>query len=307
MAMACALQNAVSSARGYGRRHGGILCRRRSAASLTPFCPPRHQEMCAQSGKKLRRANASFRIFSISASTDAKAPSCRLRLCKLPSVKAIITALSIFVCWHGLLCGYAHASEGAIKASNLGLKVASFLRRTGWPDEAIVFVMAMLPVLELRGAIPVGYWMCMDPFKLSVLSVIGNMVPVPFIILYMSKVANFLSDRSSSGKTFVDGLFAATRRKAAPVQEFEWLGLMLFVAVPFPGTGAWTGAMVASVLGMPFGEALSANFLGVVMAGLLVNLLVNLGLKYAVLVGIFLFLISTFMWSFLRALGKSKH
>lgn len=123
----------------------------------------------------------------------------------------------------------------------------------------------------------------------------------------MEKLANFLSNRSSAAKKVMDGLFESTRRKAAPVQEFEWLGLMLFVAVPFPGTGAWTGAMVASVLGMPFGQAMTANFLGVVMAGLLVNLLVNLGLKYAVMVGIALFVISTFMWGFLRAIRKSEH
>eukprot|EP00250_Pteridium_aquilinum_P007793 c17440_g1_i1 orf=265-1209(-) len=262
------------------------------------------QMMCAQFGKSSRPVAANSNRFFISASTDSKAPA--NVLLKLPSVRFIIMALTIFVILHGPLCDCAQASE-AIKASSLGLKVASFLRRTGWPDEAIVFLIAMLPVLELRGAIPVGYWMNMDPVKISVLSVLGNMVPVPFIVLYMEKLAKFLSNQSSTAKKIMDALFESTRKKAAPIQEFEWLGLMLFVAVPFPGTGAWTGAMVASMLGMPFWEAMSANFFGVVMAGLLVNLLVNLGLKAATMVGIVLFLISTFMWSFLRAMGKSKH
>ncbi|MCO5569009.1 hypothetical protein L7F22_022715 [Adiantum nelumboides] len=225
---------------------------------------------------------------------------------KLPLAKIVIVSLTVFVLLCGLVfCGCAQASE-AVKASSLGLKVASFLRQTGWPDEAIVFLMATLPVLELRGAIPVGYWMHMDPFKVSVLSVLGNMVPVPLLILYLEKTAKLLSNKSSTAKKMVDAFFESTRKKAAPVQEFEWLGLMLFVAVPFPGTGAWTGAMVASVLGMPFWEAMSANFCGVVMAGLLVNLLVNLGLNYALVVAAGLFLISSFMWSFLRVLGRSK-
>lgn len=204
-------------------------------------------------------------------------------------VKNLLTVLLTLVISQALSCGCAKAVEATIKASSLGLRFAAFLRGSGWSDEAIVFVMAMLPVLELRGAIPVGYWMHLDPFKLSVLSVLGNMVPVPLILLYMEKLLNLLSDKSSTAKQYFDGFLESTRRKSSPVQEFKWLGLMLFVAVPFPGTGAWTGAMVASVLGMPFWSAMSANFLGVVMAGLLVNLLVNLGVKYAVMVGIALF------------------
>jgi uncharacterized membrane protein len=130
------------------------------------------------------------------------------------------------------------------------------------------------------------------------------MVPVPFIVLYMAKLSNFLASSSSTAKNIVDRIFESTRRKAGPIQEFKWLGLMLFVAVPFPGTGAWTGAMASSVLGMSFWDAISANFFGVVIAGVLVNLLVNLGFKHALAVGIGLFLMSTFMWSFLRVIMK---
>ena len=104
---------------------------------------------------------------------------------------------------------------------------------------------------------------------------------------------------------FVEILFEKAKAKAGPVEEFQWLGLMLFVAVPFPGTGAWTGAFIASILDMPFWSALSANFVGVVFAGLLVNLLVNLGLKYAIITGIILFFVSTFMWTILRSIKKS--
>lgn len=197
------------------------------------------------------------------------------------------------------------AAEDSIKASGFGLRVAASLRSLGWPDDAVVFTLATLPVLELRGAIPAGYWMRLHPVRLTVLAVLGNMVPVPFIILYLKKLATFLSRRSAWATRIMDLLFERARRKAAPVEEFQWLGLMLFVAVPFPGTGAWTGAIIASVLGMPFWSGLSANFVGVVLAGLLVNLLMNLGLKYAIGTGVLLFIVSTVMWGALRGLKKS--
>jgi uncharacterized membrane protein len=132
------------------------------------------------------------------------------------------------------------------------------------------------------------------------------MVPVPFIILYLKKFASFLARRNQAASRFLDMLFESAKKKAGPVEEFQWLGLMLFVAVPFPGTGAWTGAIIASVLEMPFWAAVSANFFGVLLAGLLVNLLVNLGLKYAVVTGVILMFISTFMWSILRKFVKSS-
>lgn len=132
-----------------------------------------------------------------------------------------------------------------------------------------------------------------------------NMVPVPLIILYLKKFATFLAGRNASASRFLDMLFKRGKEKAAPVEEFQWLGLMLFVAVPFPGTGAWTGAIIASILDMPFWSGVSANFFGVVLAGLLVNLLVNLGLKEAIVTGVFLFIVSTFMWSILRLIRKA--
>ncbi|URE33490.1 Putative small multi-drug export protein [Musa troglodytarum] len=202
-------------------------------------------------------------------------------------------------------CGACLAADGSIRASSLGLKVATALRRIGWPDEAVVFAVATLPVLELRGAIPVGYWMQLDPLKLTVLSILGNMAPVPFIILYLKRFASFVSQRSAVATRFVNLLFERAREKAGPVEEFQWLGLMLFVAVPFPGTGAWTGAIIASILDMPFWSAFSANFVGVVLAGLLVHLLVNLGLKYAVLTGLLMFFASTVIWSVLRSFKRS--
>uniref|UniRef100_A0A7N0U0Q2 Small multi-drug export protein n=1 Tax=Kalanchoe fedtschenkoi TaxID=63787 RepID=A0A7N0U0Q2_KALFE len=200
----------------------------------------------------------------------------------------------------------AAAASDSIRASSVGVRIAAKMRGLGWPDEAVVFALATLPVIELRGAIPVGYWMQLRPIALTALAVAGNMVPVPFIILYLKRIATFLAGREGSpASRLLDLLFKSAKKKAGPVEEFQWLGLMLFVAVPFPGTGAWTGAIVASVLDMPFWSALTANFCGVVLAAVLVNLIVNLGLRYAIAVGVVLFLVSTFMWSILRRLKKA--
>lgn len=209
------------------------------------------------------------------------------------------------------LCGDARAAANgvaaadSIRGSGFGVKVANALRASGWPDEAVVFSLATLPVIELRGSIPVGYLLQLNPFNLTLLSVLGNMVPVPFIILYLKKVASFVSGKNGAASGFLEMLYERAKQQAGPVKEFQWVGLMLFVAVPFPGTGAWTGAFIASVLDMPFWPAVSANFVGVVLAALLVNLLLNLGLNYALLTAVLLFVVSTFMWSILRGLKKS--
>lgn len=214
-------------------------------------------------------------------------------------------SLAIFSFSKDAKAAAASAADSSIKASSFGLKIANALRSSGWPDEAVVFALATLPVIELRGAIPVGYWMKLKPVVLTVLSILGNMVPVPFIVLYLKKLATFLAAKNSAASRMLDMLLERAKKLAGPVEEFQWLGLMLFVAVPFPGTGAWTGAIIASVLDMPFWSAVSANFFGVVLAARLMNLLVNLGLKHAIIVGVILFVVSTFMWSILRILRKS--
>ncbi|CAN8266742.1 unnamed protein product [Cochlearia groenlandica] len=201
--------------------------------------------------------------------------------------------------------GDAKAAADSIKSSSFGLRIAAALRRFGWPDEAVVFALATLPVIELRGAIPVGYWMQLKPTVLTFFSVFGNMVPVPFILLYLKKFASFLAGKSKTASRLLEILFKRAKEKAGPVEEFQWLGLMLFVAVPFPGTGAWTGAIIATILDMPFWSAVSSNLCGVVLAGLLVNFLVNLGLKEAIVAGAAMFFVTTVMWSVLRYIRKS--
>ncbi|KAG8061412.1 hypothetical protein GUJ93_ZPchr0003g17105 [Zizania palustris] len=98
-----------------------------------------------------------------------------------PDWGALVRGLALSALGCSVLgCGAAMAAEDSIKASGFGLRVAASLRRLGWPDEAVVFTLATLPVIELRGAIPVGYWMRLDPVRLTVLSVLG------FVLLILS-------------------------------------------------------------------------------------------------------------------------
>ncbi|CAM6094819.1 unnamed protein product [Calypogeia fissa] len=196
-------------------------------------------------------------------------------------------------------------AENSIGASKLGIEVAEYLRRSGLSDELVVLIVGMLPVLELRAAIPISYWLKMEPVKGYFLSVLGNMIPVPFILLFLDKVLKTVGEKGETGQTLVGWIVNRTRKQAGPIEEFEWLGLMLFVAVPLPGTGAWSGAIAASILGMPFWDAVTANLGGVILAGLLVTLLVTVGTKEAVIVGIILFVTSCCVWSVLRFFHKT--
>ena len=193
------------------------------------------------------------------------------------------------------------SSATSVASSSLGRKVASALRSSSWPDEAIVVFISMLPVLELRGAIPVALWMGMPPAKAALLSILGNMLPVPFLLLLLQPLSDLLARVSSTAKRALDFLLAHTRAKAGPIAEHRWIGLALFVGVPLPGTGAWSGAIAAYCLGMPLAESLTANLAGVCLAAAFVVLLCSLPLKQALALGVALLAGSSVMWTVLQA------
>ncbi|MGE4284666.1 MAG: COG2426 family protein [Clostridia bacterium] len=136
-------------------------------------------------------------------------------------------------------------------------------------NELLVVGIAIVPVLELRAAIPFGMAMNMNWKLVYILSVLGNLIPIPFIILFMRPVFSFLRT-TRYFKGFIDWVERRTMKKAETVMKYSALGLFIFVSIPFPGTGAWTGAMIASMLDMRMKYALPAIFLGVIMAGVLV-------------------------------------
>ena len=140
--------------------------------------------------------------------------------------------------------------------------------------ELKVFLIAMSPFLELRGSIPVALGVYDLPVSAAYfISVIGNLVPVVFILLLIEPVYRYLSSRISFFERFFTWLFERTRSKhSAKFKRWEELALIILVAIPLPFTGAWTGSLCAFVFGIPFKKAFPLIALGVIMAGLIVTL-----------------------------------
>lgn len=129
---------------------------------------------------------------------------------------------------------------------------------------------SMVPVIELRGAIPIGMVMGLDIFSSFVCAVIGNMIPIPFILIFLMKIFDWMKKRDNWMGKVVDKMLSIADKKRETVDKYGWIGLFILVAIPLPGTGAWTGALVASVFRLPFKKALLSIFLGVLAAGLIV-------------------------------------
>lgn len=133
--------------------------------------------------------------------------------------------------------------------------------------------MAMVPVVELRGAIPYGVIAGLSVPAAFIISVIGNLVPIPFLVVFTRKVFEWLRTKSEWLDSVVRKLEAKADSKKEVVQKYEFWGLVLLVAIPLPGTGAWTGALVAAMMDMRLKRAMPAIILGVIIAGIVVTTL----------------------------------
>lgn len=139
----------------------------------------------------------------------------------------------------------------------------------------MTLLVAMLPVVELRGAIPYGIVAGLAPWPTFLAAVIGNMIPVPFILLLIRKIFGWLRT-FSWWKEKIDSLERHAHLKGRLVQKYRTLGLLILVAIPLPGTGAWTGALVASILDIRLKTAVLTIFAGVIIAGI-ITMLVTFG------------------------------
>lgn len=136
----------------------------------------------------------------------------------------------------------------------------------------ILFGISMVPVIELRGSIPTGIiGMDLNPLLVYLLSVIGNMLPVPVILLFVRRVFDWMKKKSERLGSIARKFEAKAESKKDKVQKYEFLGLLIFVAIPAPGTGAWTGALIAAMLDMRLKRAIPAIFLGVITAGIIMT------------------------------------
>lgn len=136
----------------------------------------------------------------------------------------------------------------------------------------IVFLISMIPLIELRGAIPVGVGMNLEPWLLYVIAVLGNMIPVPFIYLFARKTLLWGKDKPVIGKFFTFCLEKGEkggRKLEAKAGKGLTVALLLFVGIPLPGTGAWTGTLAGSILNMKFKDVIIACMGGVLLAGVI--------------------------------------
>jgi uncharacterized membrane protein len=139
----------------------------------------------------------------------------------------------------------------------------------------ITFIVSLLPIIELRGAIPIGVAMGLSPVTAAVISVVGNMLPIPFIVIFIRRIFIWMQKKSARLARIAGKLESKALEKGSRLYKGELIGLMVFVAIPLPGTGAWTGALIAAILGIRLKAAFPAIAAGVVIAGILV-----LGITY---------------------------
>ncbi len=137
--------------------------------------------------------------------------------------------------------------------------------------ELIPFFVSMLPVVELRGAIPLALSLGVKPLEAFFLCVIGNMVPVPLILFSLYKMKHFLVKIPIGGKLLVK-IEERAHKKKRIVEKYGYFGLFLFVSIPLPGSGAWTGSFISFLLDLDVKKSLISIFLGVVVAGLIILL-----------------------------------
>ena len=135
----------------------------------------------------------------------------------------------------------------------------------------VTLIVSMIPVIELRGAIPLGVGLGLSHFDAMWVSMLGNMLPVPFIILFIRPIFKWMTRKSEKLGRVVEKLEARAEGKWDKVHKYQFFGLAVFVGIPLPGTGAWTGALIAAVMDMRLRTALPSIALGVVIAGLLVT------------------------------------
>ena len=171
------------------------------------------------------------------------------------------------------------------------------LLNIGFSKELIVLVISALPLAELRGALPVAINLFHFPWYYAfLLAIIGNLLPVPFILLFLETITRWLS-RISIFKKMFHWLFEHTRRRGKIIERYERIGLMLFVAIPLPVTGAWTGSLAAVLFGIKFKYALLSIFTGILIAGSIVTCLSFLGWTGAIIAGIGLIGLAVFgLW-----------
>ncbi len=145
-----------------------------------------------------------------------------------------------------------------------------FLEAHTWGQILVTFIISMAPVVELRGGIPFGAAFDLAPGQVITAAVAGNLLPTPFIILFIRKIFDFMCKYPKLNR-LVEALENKAHAKSDTVLKYQTIGLCILVAVPLPGTGAWTGALVAAMLGLSMRKSMPAIIAGVLIAAMIVS------------------------------------
>lgn len=153
------------------------------------------------------------------------------------------------------------------------MELMQWLTDTMAGEFTLTVLVSMIPVVELRGGIPFGVTAGLPVWAAFIAAVIGNLIPVPFIIVYIRRIFQWMRRRIPRLNRLVDKLERKAHLKGQRVTKYKYLGLMLFVAIPLPGTGAWTGSLAAAFLDMPLRKAIPSVVMGVLIAGMAISIL----------------------------------
>ena len=155
------------------------------------------------------------------------------------------------------------------------MDLLQWLTHTQLGEFCFTVLVSMLPVVELRGGIPFGVAAGLTMPAAFLAAFIGNMIPVPFLILFTRRILGFLRQHVPIFRGFVDWLGRRAEKNTELVLKYRFWGLFVLVAIPLPGTGAWTGSLVAAVLDMRLSRAVPAITAGVLTAGAIITLLTH--------------------------------
>ena len=159
------------------------------------------------------------------------------------------------------------------------MELIDFLTGTTGGKCLFTMLVSMLPIIELRGGLPFGVALGLPYYLAFPAAVIGNLIPAPFIIVYIRRIFELMRKYLPSLNGLVDKLEKKAHLKGKKVQKYQYLGLWIFVAIPLPGTGAGTGSMAAAFLGMRLKKAMPAVVLGVLTAGGIMLGLTHVGIN----------------------------
>lgn len=148
------------------------------------------------------------------------------------------------------------------------------------PKEIIVLLISMVPILELRGGLIAASLLGIDMFRAIGYCILGNIIPIPFILLFITPIFNWMKNTKLFRPT-VEKLEKKSMSKSDQIKKYEFLGLALFVGVPLPGTGAWTGALIASLLNIKFKKAFWSILLGLLIATVIMCI-ISYGIPWAI-------------------------